>query len=323
MSVGLKNLSELRNKSKEISSILLASIILAGLLYIGNTTEVVDNIRSTNPAYYVSALLVFSLTYLPAELRWKFLCVKIDVKISHIQSFKIFSISTALNKILPFNSGDLLRSRIMQEHTDIPSHTNILGLVIIERLLDLAGLITITAISIALIGTTSNSILLGLFFFVCIILIFLIPFVLGESETEHISDTLPAKLDGYFSNIMDSYQRVELGTMVEGYFLTLIRWGLDVLVFYLLAASIGLDLSYAVSSLTTSSISLANALPLTPGGVGTAEAVGSGVLKLVGVNYNNALSLVILQRSLGYLGSLTLGLLSAIPDGLRLNRYLR
>lgn len=75
----------------------------------------------------------------------------VEGKLSLSACFEITAISYGLNKILPANSGDLARSKITERYTTVDSHGEILGLVAIERLLDVGALCLVLAISVSLL----------------------------------------------------------------------------------------------------------------------------------------------------------------------------
>lgn len=309
-----RSLSRLRSEPRQLASVVLALFLLAGLLWFGDIGQLWSRIKSTEPVYYIGALALFFLTYVPAGLRWQILCRDIGSEISYIESVKVFSISTALNKLLPVNSGDILRSKLMQNYIGVESHGAILGIVVMERLLDLLALLTIIGVSFSLVGAVYRPVVLGFLVFSALVAVFLIPFLLGKNRVGSLVGLLPGRAGDYFTEVTESYLDIGRGTASAGFLLSLARWGLDVAVFYMLALSLNIDLGLAVAGLATSFISLSNALPLTPGGIGTAEAVGTGLLTLLGTGYNAALSLVILQRSIGYLASVLLGILANLSD---------
>lgn len=71
--------------------------------------------------------------------------------------------------------------------------------------------------------------------------------------------------------------------------------------FWLLAESLNVGIPTADIVDVLGVMTLAAVVPLSPGGLGTGDAVGAGLLSVIGVSYPTAVSLLILDRALTFL----------------------
>jgi uncharacterized protein (TIRG00374 family) len=85
-------------------------------------------------------------------------------------------------------------------------------------------------------------------------------------------------------------------------------WSADGLRFFLVAKSLGADLSLTLTIFVALMSALLTTLPITPAGLGVVEAAVVVVLKLVDVHADLASSIAILDRVIGYWSLIVVGL---------------
>ena len=86
-------------------------------------------------------------------------------------------------------------------------------------------------------------------------------------------------------------------------------WAADGLRLFLVAKSLGADLSITLTIFVALMAALLTTLPITPAGLGVVEAAVIVVLKLVDVDADLASSIAILDRVIGYWSLIAVGLI--------------
>jgi uncharacterized protein (TIRG00374 family) len=86
-------------------------------------------------------------------------------------------------------------------------------------------------------------------------------------------------------------------------------WGADGLRLFLVARSLGADLTITLTIFVALMSALLTTLPITPAGLGVVEAAVVVVLKLVDVHADMASSIAILDRVIGYWSLIAVGLI--------------
>jgi uncharacterized protein (TIRG00374 family) len=281
----------------------ITGILLLVLVSVADIRNITGRISQTDLGIYGIAVLVFSSIYLWSGLRWRSLTSGLGYSLGLNGSVKIIMMSYGFNKILPLNSGDLTRSKLMERYTDVDNHGKILGAVAMERFLDVLLLGALTGVSSLTLLNDSGSILwilLG-----AGLLISSMSLVrLKNKQVLELFDFIeelgaPVKIVNFMKDGVKGFSEIPNKKLGESLVWHLMRWAAGILTLYILALSLGTPVSLFGATLVTGVMSLVAALPITPAGLGPVEVLGTGTLVLIGLSTNQAAALVILQRSLG------------------------
>ncbi len=293
---------------KETIKAAVATVLLGVLLYFADLARVVSVLRGTNILLYLAAAAVLLSTFVFIALRWQSIAEGAGHAFGFRTSLKIVSMAYGLNVVFPGNTGDLLRSKIVERYEDVESHTSVLGVVGLERFLDVVSLLFVVFLAGLLVAAgvlTEVSWLIAPFVVVAgILLIFL---WIDERYVHSLFDLLPRSLGSKLEEGFDGFTSMPLKKAGSNAIYSLSIWGAEAATFFLLAASLSLQIGFWEAALVTSVMSLASSLPLSPAGLGTVDAVGTGLLTALGVSYSPAIALVILQRSIGTGGVVVVG----------------
>lgn len=128
------------SSSPEVSRRVFVTAIFTLLLLIGvchrRLVVLIDTLTTTSPCYHLLAAVAALLTYLLLAGRWAQLQSQLRADLDLYQCLEIVAISHSLNILLPANSGDLLRSRLIAQRGTVNSHSKILAFIMIERPID-------------------------------------------------------------------------------------------------------------------------------------------------------------------------------------------
>lgn len=285
-----------QNLLKKAINLVVAAIFLAFLLYLSRPEKILVELGSVKLPLYMAGMIVFLATYLPSTERWKLIAENLGYNISFRNSFKILAISYALNRVLPGNTGDLIRSKIEERFHEVDLHSQMLGGVAAERFWDVASLTAIIILS----GLLASSRLLEEYPWILILLVTGIAGATLALKTDLYIDRLKrygGRAGDIVANIGEGYrQSSEIGAKRLG-ILSVSKWLLEAAAFFLFSISISAGITLPEAALVTSMMTLVSSLPITPSGIGPVDAVGTGMLVISGMTYSSAFSLVILQRT--------------------------
>lgn len=281
----------------------ITGILLLVLVSVVDIRNITGQISQTDLGIYGIAVLVFSSIYLWSGLRWRSLTSGLGYSLGLNGSVKIIMMSYGFNKILPLNSGDLTRSKLMERYTDVDNHGKILGAVAMERFLDVLLLGALTGVSSLTLLSNSGSIL-WILLGAGLLISSMSLARLKNKQVLELFDFIeelgaPLKIVNFMKDGVKGFSEIPNKKLGESLVWHSMRWAAGILTLYILALSLGTPVSLFGATLVTGVMSLVAALPITPAGLGPVEVLGTGTLVLIGLSTNQAAALVILQRSLG------------------------
>jgi uncharacterized membrane protein YbhN (UPF0104 family) len=257
-------------------------------------------IATVDTSWYSVALICFLCSYLPTIYRWQLLQRTLGYDPTLVSTFEILAISLGLNKILPANAGDLTRSKLTQRYYDVTSHTELLSLVAVARLLDFVVallLFCLGAFSVAATIVSSEWVWVGIGAGLAAAGLVIMWWGLYSGIRSYVPDvfteTVEAALGGVRQLTGTTFALVVVATVI--------RWLLGTLVFICVGYAVGYIPSVMLSLALISGMSLVSVLPITPGGIGASETAGVGILVAAGIAYPTAVTLALLQRTFGVL----------------------
>ena len=311
--------------SRKYYRYLLAGILTAIFLYVTDPVKLVVQISKTNLVLYLVSLSIFLTVYPLTALRWKIMSSNI-VEISFGESVKTIGISYGLNKILPLNSGDIIRSKIMENYVEVEKHGEILGLVGLERLMDVSALVTFLSIPVIFFFSEDVGIIHWLWLPVLAASSGFYMIYFQSSLVKTLIEKLPdlsISLD--FKKILidavDGFNSLDKAQYGELIIVTFLRWMLDILSLYVLAISVGHPLGFWTAALLTCAMSLVSSMPITPSGAGAVELSGTAILVSLGFSASVAGTIVVLQRSFAVGAMGIIGILLIKSEGINIGEF--
>lgn len=142
-------------RAKALLLAFLGLALLAAMLAYVGPGEVVRALYAASPAYLLGAIAAYIVFFLLRGLRWRILFSRSapDVRMSSTTS--ITTIGWLANSILPLKGGDVLRAALLarRERVGLATSAATVGL---ERVLDLTGLATLSAVALLLIPRAAH-----------------------------------------------------------------------------------------------------------------------------------------------------------------------
>lgn len=301
-------------KMRDALRTLTGLLLLGAFFFFIDLSKVLSEVLSADLNLYVLASLLFFSTYVATALRWQNLVSSVGCDFGFVESLKTLAIAYGFNQLLPGNSGDLARSKIMENYTGVEKHSKILGTVVLERFYDaffVTGIILIAANFVAASYMASAAWLLKLF--TGLLAGFLVALVVLEFLELRLP-FLPDRVEKELGKLHEGMTSTSTSTTFYNLVLTGYKWTAEIAVFYILAVSLSLELGIWEAAFVTSAMSLVSSLPITPAGLGPVEITGTGLLRISGISLSGAASLVVLQRSIGVVLTAALGTLVYLID---------
>lgn len=260
---------------------LLITLVFLGLLfYRTNLSEVIAPLKSANYLFIIPAIAVYFVGFWFRVVRWSYIMKPIKAVPSK-RLFPLTVIGYAVNNLLPFRIGELVRAYLVGEKEHV-SKTAALGTIVVERIFDgLALVFLVVAISLFIpMGEWLKGITIlmtGLFLGFLALFVFLAASpVWTQKILDWIACCLPQRLGqplrGLATHfvtgikILHSPKRL---LVVFGY--SLLLWSIEAAMSWVLAFSFSVRQPYPVFLIGTATANLAITLPTTQGGIGPFE----------------------------------------------------
>jgi hypothetical protein len=272
--------------------------------------QVWTNVRQANPSLYLMALVVYYLSFPARGYRWQRLLRNAEVEEGNIPRVRdlgeIIYLSWFANTLVPAKLGDLYRGYLLKKESGIPFSLS-MGTVVAERVLDFVVLVMLmgTAGLISYRGHLPPQVvqLLGITFGIVVVVL------LGLLFLQRFGAAVGRLLPGRIAQLYTTFSGAMLlsfGRLPELLGYTVVAWACESarVLFVTLALGVSLPLSMVVFMGLLAA--LLTTLPLTPGGLGFAEAGLTVALVLYGMDREMAATVTALDRTISYL-SLVVG----------------
>jgi len=259
-------------------------------------------------------LMVYSVWI--RALRWKLILEPIESIDTHTL-FGSCMIGYFGNNVLPFRLGEILRAYSISRNRSI-SVSSAVGTLILERLLDMLGLITLMGFLMMIYPLTGwvNGIAYGIIFGT--ICLFVIILLFGKISNEHQSKIqnfvdrhsgITQKIYQFLLNIMDGLTALKNTKHVYLIiFYTIVSWAIYYIDAWMIAKALQVDIGLIGIGIVLVTATLSIIIPAAPGFIGTYHAaivyVGTTVFALT---LSKAQAFAIIIHSIGFVPFVLIG----------------
>ncbi|MCF7802803.1 MAG: flippase-like domain-containing protein [Candidatus Marinimicrobia bacterium] len=280
--------------------------------------------------YLLPAIILFMASFFVRAWRWHYFLQPVK-SIRFHPLFSATMVGYMGNNILPVRLGEILRVYALDRSTGVSKSAG-LATVVVERLVDVIGLLAF--LIIAIIFTSLPSRFQSVVTIVSIVSIGLLTLLLGLTFFERRTQNILERIYNVFPDVLAE----KLGTITESFleglsglrqtqhygkiiFQTLFIWTLFAFSVYFILLAFRFDTLYDmtfVSGIVVFLIGTAGVLiPSSPGYVGTFHFAIVQALALYGVPNEGALGFAIVNHLLNYIPVTALGLVYFFREGLR------
>ena len=279
------------------------ALVSAGLIYylinIVDWPRVKVVLGAANPYLVLLTIPISLLTIGGMAFRWKVLLAAMGTQISLIRLFGYYLVGNCFNIFLPgVIGGDVMRMTCLARSSGKQVST-MTGIVILERICGLIALFAMgTAISYLVDPNVRSELgdpLIRLFRLTGLVLICLaIAVRYGAARTRHLQTLGDNLIMRSLSQIGAPLSSIKNTTLSAVLALSALAQALDLIVAFVLARALGIDLSLGIFFIVIPMTYLVTLVPVSLGGVGVREGIFSYLLTRVGVLATDAVTLAFL-----------------------------
>ena len=277
--------------------------------------EIWGQVKDVDLVTYLLAGLLYYLSFWFRGIRWRLIVRASGVSegtdiraIGNLKYAAIILMGWFANSVAFFRLGDAYRAYALHRETGI-SLASSLGTVLGERAQDILlvlGLLVIAAGGLLITGEVTLPVYVlvaaGL-----VSVLTLFGLIMMRLYGDQLARILPNRIEALYRPI----QAGALGSFQLRHFplqilLGVIGWCLEIGRFYLVAESLGLDISFFIIMAAALTIAVLSTIP-TPGGFGFVEGGLTGVLIFLGLGDTEAFTLTLVDRSISWISIIVFG----------------
>ena len=276
---------DMKNKFYNSIRIIIALIIsffcISYALRDFNYTLFINSLVNANYVYMVSSILLLIFIIFLRSIRWRFLFVE-EININDL--YKSQLVGYMGNNILPLRLGELLKAYYLEKKSKISKY-EVLGTVVLERVLDLVGLILLffILINFSLFDLVDSS-YIKIFYFILFftLILILVSLKLSEKKDYKSKNKFPLILN----DIIRGFSSIDRLNFLLSILSSILIWISYAVVVFLVQESMYLDLNFIQCILILFLSSIALMVPSMPGNIGTFEGAVVYTLLLFGIEDN-------------------------------------
>lgn len=291
---------EQRNESYLKSSRVLLMVIVGLLIFIaiillGDAERVLAEMSKVDVPLFTSLLGLTFVNYVLRFIKWHYLLKVLKLNVSLKTSFMVF-LSGLSMAVTPGKVGELIKAFLLNK-TDGISISKGLMVVIVERLSDVVGLI-----SLSLIGLSNFMAMWCSLSFIVIALIIVLILLIHKNLFLRVYNVLTKmpflkKYDEYAGEVWFSgRQLLSPKPFFLSALLSSVSWFFECLALYLLINHLGFDVNLTTSTFVFSFSSILGSFLVLPGGLGAMEGSLFGLLIGLGTPLNIAAASTVVIR---------------------------
>tara|TARA_B110000263_G_C15276146_1_gene495968 strand:- start:551 stop:1501 length:951 start_codon:yes stop_codon:yes gene_type:complete len=240
-----------------------------------------NSLKNANYGYIIFAILLLIFIIFLRAVRWNFLFIK-ELDINSL--YKSQLIGYMGNNIFPLRLGELLKAYYLEKKSKISKY-EVLGTIILERVLDLVGLVLLFLI---LLNSSLFELIDPIYIkIIYSILIFTFVALLVSSRLNKVKNfKFKNKFFLILNDIISGFSNINSFNFLLSILFTLLIWVGYVIVVFLVQESMYLDLNFIQCVLILFLSSIVLMIPSMPGNIGTFEGAVVYTLLLFGIEDN-------------------------------------
>jgi len=279
---------------------LIGLIILVFILTRIDLDAFIAQFKNINFYFLFTAIILNLFLIFAKSIRWKLFLNTQNLSISIKNAFSIYLSSLYIGFITPGRLGEIIKALYLKQNR-VTSFSKGLSSAIMDRLLDLYLLILLGSFGVYyfLKGRIIHlEFVFGLVIILSLPLIILHPKVLNLLTRFLFRKIIPKKfknkIDESVNEFNEGINQIINPVLLFGILLTVFSYSLFFFQCFLIAKSIGLQISYFDLALIMSIVNIITFIPISISGLGTREASMISLFKLIGLSTEAAISFSLL-----------------------------
>jgi glycosyltransferase 2 family protein len=253
-----------------------------------------DSVANADPWRLALAVLVLGLFYLTQAVRWRVIAgAPSALPVAKFLEWVVGSI--AVNNVVPGRPGDLLRAEWLARGAGTP-RARALGTVVVDRGLDVATLVVLLAVTYPTVQHPAWLRILGIAAALAAALLVTIATV-ANIHGRRAGGASMGRVRMMFSDLAHEVRlRLRGPSGFAAAVLSMAAWCLWALSAWLVASSIGIELTPFDAFFVTAVLNLGVAIPSSPGYIGTVQWLSISALGVLGVRHADAFAFSVLMH---------------------------
>ena len=311
----------LRRRLFSLPTLLFFVVVIALIYFLAarfdlNWQEVWENVGAMDPWLYLLALLLYYASFGFRGLRWRLIARNAGIHDSPharlpsaLKFSQLIIIGWFVNSVTWLRLGDAYRAFALSEESGSDFSWS-LGTVLAERVVDMATVLVLIVLGAALFSATRESggagYLVGAAFIMAVALVALLAVMkeYGARGGRFLPGRLETAYHSFHKGTLEGLKQRQL-PIIFG--LGLAGWLLEVGRLYFVVQALDLTIGIPLVLLVALAHAILSVVP-TPGGVGAVEP-GVTALLVLGMAREDAVSIVLVDRSITYLSVILVGFL--------------
>lgn len=300
---------------KSIFTIFISLIFVSYVLYNIDIKKLMDTFHLFNYKILFLTVPLYIFTIILRGIRWKGLITN-NKQLKILELSEIYTAGSALNVYLPARAGDFFRAYFLGKKHNRPK-MEILGSVVLERIFDGLTVLLILLIAMFVYYRTPNimalSAVTAIIFIGSLIggyLLFkfnkinefcgFLKKYLSKLPEKYASFAIKAidRLNILLNSFIKGFEPVSnIKTMINSTILSIIIWGIDCALIYILIINFGFNVSFSISLFVISFIALSTIVPSTSVYIGPYQYAFITALGIYHINKSAALAIAFMLQS--------------------------
>ena len=304
---------------KIIIGLIIAVAAIAGLVIAIPPSEVLPYFRSADIWYFLAACLVNMLSVALRARRWQLIATPLK-RTGFLDVFRYFTLGLAVNAVIPLRAGEAMRSYAMSVRYNMTKREAV-STVLVDRSFDVVsfGLLVLVASRLfdlpgALSDKTTSLAITSL----AVAISFPVFAQLGKSfrnrPEQEFANRLQRSLARKLEPLSRGYSALTARTTLQVFPLSLLSIMLHVVVAYLSAVSLGIDIPFGALVIAVLAVNAASGLPLTPANVGVFQIAFVLALSVYGIDKSSAVAVGTIFQGALVLPVIAVGLVALLHE---------
>lgn len=303
-----------------VGGVAISAACLYVVLQVVNLGQTSEILARANWSFAILALAATWADIAVRTVRWQVLLAPLqDVALSRVLAYML--VGYLANNVLPARAGELVRSHYVGDRENV-SRASVVGTIVIERLLDVVGLVAISSLAWWLTGasTALTPLLLtgAIASAVGVGLVLGLPLLSRTSVIRRMTARghLGARRIG--TRLLEGVRvAVQPRVAVVAVPLTMLAWLATAVAFFAAAAMVDVSLSPPAILLLAAGVNLATAIPSAPGYIGTFEFAGVVIGGTLGLAPESAFAVALIVHVTVLTSTMVGGLVATYVIGVR------
>ncbi len=309
-----------------IAAIVLGLTLLIGLFLISGWMEVFKILSTISTKYLLLACLATLSAFIFRTWRWSVLLRTTGHVIPRDLIFKCIMFGWFINCLLPARVGDLARGVALKTTRDLPLSVSI-PTIVLERAIDMIVLALLLGITSIFFIRSADFMMVNLFAAALAVLLvasLLIAYIFDEFLIRKLKSRI-GKIESALKTLKDVLKSFSnnLSALILCFIIAIPVWLLEILSIYLAARAVHFYIPYPVATLAGITSFVAQALPLTPAGIGVHEVSVVGVLEVFDVRRDVGTAIALVDHFARVVVVYLFGFLAAVHIGFESREYFK